>query len=569
MKTTFTISVLLLISSSAIAGGPEIYSGDALSGISPSGEWLAGQIGDGSVIIRNRETGDYWIHVSNGGNTNYYIGHGTPVSDTGVVAGSTTSSNAAYWENGKWTVLRTPHPGYISNAISITPDGSVICGGVGGAAMGGDTEETMLFPALWYRQADGGYGEPFLLPHPETDLTGRAPQYITAITISADGKTVGGQIRDYTGLMHEPLVYRCDDNGEWSCIRLGVELLNPNGMEFPEWPGGLDDVVMPSQEWFMEQEQIDAFVEAMNAWDYTGRMPRYEDYMTPEQIEAYNEAVKEYLEIAIPWEENYNKFMEAYLTYSRTGASFGFNSGRLSPDGKIYVTNGRVSKNGRQRNCPVIFKLETGETELLDTNVSTNITYVSSDYTILGYASTFGGDTGTIKAYIYPQMQPGGMYLEDYVEQHNPYLFDWMERHLVQDVIIGLGTETLYETEEMFCTGIPMGTPDMKYILTNNSTASWYEYDGDEYISALLDMDYAPSGVDVIEPAESGSIRVTGNGTLTFDGEYRDVEIYDLSGKCVYRRGVCVGVVDPGLAQGVYIILGEGPQGKVRMKVGM
>lgn len=496
---------------------PRMWFGEAMSGISPDGNWIAGQIADGSVIIRNLSTGDEWLHFSDGGNRNYYVGHGLPVSNIGVVAGSTTTSNAAYWENGVWTVLPTPNPGTISNAVSITPDGGIICGGVGQAPMGGDTESTMMHPALWYRQENGRYSDPVVLPHPDLDLTGRAPQYITAIAISDDGKTVAGQLMDYFGGCCEPLIYQCDENGDWSYTLLGRELLNPTDIVFPEWPGGLDDeILMPTQEWYMTPEQIEAFVEAFNEWDNTGEPPRYEDFMTPEAIEEYQKAMREYLEILLPWQEKFNNFMDIYRQYLSRAASFGFNNGRLSPDGRYYVTTaGGVRPDGSSRSgrYPVIFDTSTGGYTILDSDRAVSVNYVASDYTILANMGG-GGDTGTIKAYVFPQMQPGGMFLEDWIREINPELYDWMEGKLYQDVIVGIDANDMYQTELMMCTGIPVGTPDMKYILTNNFTSSWLDDPGQDFVSVLLPTLYTSKVNEV-----------------ALDLETVEYEVYDLNGR--------------------------------------
>lgn len=555
-KLLLFLSSAMALSGFAAVSEPQLWFGEAMSGISPDGNWIAGQIADGSVIIRNLSTDQYWVYYSDGGNRNYYVGHGVPVSDIGVIAGATTTSNAAYWENGQWTVLPTPNPGTVSNAVSITPDGGIICGGVGQAPMGGDTETTMMHPALWYRQENGKYSDPVVLPHPNLDLTGRAPQYITAIAISDDGKTVAGQIMDYFGGCCEPLIYQCDENGEWSYTLLGRDLLNPTNIEFPEWPGGLDDdILMPTQEWYMTPEQIEAFVEAFNAWDNTGEPPHYEDFMTPEVIEEYQKDMKEYLEIYLPWQEKFNTFMDIYRQYLARAASFGFNNGRLSPDGKYYVTTaGGVRPQGSSRNgtFPVIFDTETGEYTILNSNRTVSVNYVAADYTILANMGG-GGDTGTIKAYVFPQMQPGGMLLEDWIEEINPDLFDWMEQKLYQDVIVGIDSNDVYVTELMFCTGIPTGTPDLKYILTNNYTSSWLDDPGQDFVSVLLPTGLGASvGGDDEEDKNAVNEIFVGEEVVSY-------EVFDLTGRLVLSAR-SLGDLDA--LKGIYIVKASTSEGK-------
>ena len=145
-----------------------------------------------------------------------------------MLVGSTTPvGTAAYVKGGEWHLLPVPYPEHTNLAHGITPDGKVICGVVGNDDVSLDATNIMSLPAVWYLQDDGTYGEPVVLPHPEKDFTGRVPQYVSAISISDDGKTVVGQVRDYRGSMEEPIVYTCNDKGEWSYTLICPELINP------------------------------------------------------------------------------------------------------------------------------------------------------------------------------------------------------------------------------------------------------------------------------------------------------------------------------------------------------
>lgn len=567
-------TIFAFTAANAIDLVPDMIEGDELKSISANGVWVAGAIGEGSVVIRNLETDKYWPYFGTG-IWSYFIGHGTAVSNIGVVVGATQTDNACYWENGVWIDLPNPSPGFISNAVSITPDGSVICGGIGNAPLGVDANACYLYPVVWYRQEGSArYGEPVFLPHPDYDLTGRVPQYITAITISEDGKTVGGQLRDYTGFMHEPIIYKCDDNGEWSYTLPSREILNPKNIKFPEWPGELDDVFMPSQEQFMTEEQLAAFTLAFSQWAYGDMedMPAYEDFMTPEQIEAYNEAYREYIEIALPWSQKFDAFMDAYITYATSGTSFLFNNARLSPDGKYYVSTGEIYDtsllgNSRTRLRPVVIDTSTGDYRVMETNRSVYVKSVSSNYDVLGYVSASGVDTGTHKAYIFPEMEDGGMYLENYIKEKNPDLYQWMEDYLYFDVITGLGTTTLYDTQRMMCTGIPAATPDMSVILTYNTTWSWYNYDGiDSLVSLILPMNWtAESGVESVALDGEYSIGFV-NGAVCLTGEFSRVDIYDVAGNHLFERENTTGTLDSGLASGIYIVKGVTDKGDVLTK---
>lgn len=553
------IPLCLLVSINSIGSildAPKLIEGELIQNISPNGEWIASQVADGSVAITNLISGKFWVSESDHGDRNYYIGLGNAVSNNGTVVGSTTTSNAAYWENGEWNVLNTPNAGYISNATSITPDGNIICGGVGVAPFSADTETPMLYPALWYRQPDNTFGEPFILPHPELDLTSRAPQYITAISISEDGKTVGGQIMDYTGACVEPIVYQCNDKGNWSFTRLGEGLINPNNIEFPEWPGALDDnILLPSQEWFMTEEQIESFVDAFNDWDNTGQPPRYEDFMTSGQIEEYQKALKEYYNILNEWSVKFEYFMDVYRQYLREGSSFYFNNGFISTDGKYYVSTANCSLEGVVGVYPIIFNLADYSYKILETNYPVVVSYLSADYTILSYIPG-GSDIGTYKAVIFPQMYPGGILLEDYVQEKNTSLYNWMIETLTHDVITGPGINTVYSTEEMVCTGIPTATPNLEIIATGNSTYSWNDYfGGEEFVSILLPMKYMEdTGVDVISSDNEIPFIINKENEIEVTRFLCSMNIYELSGRKVFSKTNINGKVCTKLPLGIYII---------------
>lgn len=558
-KSLLFLSAVSMFAVNAAADAPsEMYDQDVV-GISSNGRWTAADISEGAVVITDRETGEEWVYYGDGGLRYYDISPRKAVSDNGIVVGSTSTSNGAYWENGVWTVLKTPNPQWIMNAKSITPDGSVICGGIGGDEFSVYAENIMLLPAIWHRLPQGGYGDPVALPHPELDLTGRVPQYVTAITISDDGKTVAGQIRDYYGLKMEPVIYKCDDAGNWTYTRPAQDLLNPRNIKFPHWPGELgDEYMMPVQEQYMTDAQIEAFTLAYQNYiygGYQGREPQYEDFMTPEAIEAYNKAYKEYMDVYVPWEREFNAFMESYYDYADSGAQFVFNSGLLSPDGKYYVSNANIAGRG---NALVIIDTETGEYSIFNGNRSVQFDYITADYSILGHTGALGSDTGSPQGYIFPQMQTQAVAIEDYIAQKNSFLGQWMEDNLVHEVIMGLGSTSIYDTREMLCTGALAGTPDLTYIVFRNSTWSWDDWTGPMgSISYVLPMDWdgvEESGVEEITESAPAAISVENGGLIRVEGDYATLDIYDIAGTKVFSALNPKGSVATGLSGGLYII---------------
>lgn len=558
MKRIILNSALVALTSTAMAMEPQVFPDEAFGSISSNGKWVAGQIAEGAISIRNLETGKMWHYSSDGGSINFFTGLGKVVSDNGTVIGATKTDNACYWENGVWKELNVPRQDCVNNTGSITPDGNIICGGVGRAPLSLDFDDLMLAPALWYRQEDGSFGDPVALTHPSKDFTGRGPQYITAVSISDDGKTVGGMIMDFTGLMVQPVIFKCDDAGSWSYQVLGSEFLNPNNMVFPKWPGGLpSDILMPTQEWFMDQEQIDAFVEAFNEWDNTGDPPRYQDFMTPEQIAQYDEAMAAYLEIVIPWQESYNEFMDAYYNCLVTGSSFVFNNIRISPDGKYAAVTSQLKNTEtgmRTTNTPIVFDLETGEYKIFYSQPGVLVSDLSADYSILAYEPAPGADIGTRTAYIFPQMSEEMEDLCLFIGEQDQEIADWMEDYMTHEVAMRLGIFGTIETEDKLCSGIPVATPDLGIISCYNSTLSWMDYDEGEVISFVFPTGIDPSGVESFPSESEYCFNVLSDGTLVLTGEFGSIEVFDISGKKVFAQASPTNGMHLPLETGIYIL---------------
>lgn len=557
----FILPCFLLFTASAVYAEnfQEAFPDEYITSISPDGKWVAGALDDGNVIIRNLETDESFEYFSNGGSINYYIGNGaTPISNVGIIAGSTNGNNASYWDNGQWYNLKTPNPDFMSNACSITPDGSIICGGAGNDNMSLDSEKIMLVPAIWVRQDDGFYSDAILLPHPDVDFTGRTPQYITATTISDDGKTIMGQIRDYLGFMMQPIKYTCDDNGEWSYTLLYPELLNPTGVEFPKYPGEYHGDPMPSQEWFMTPEEMAAYSEAVDNWKGGTDFPEYSDFMTPEEIEEYLEAFNAYLDQYIPWEEEYDKFAALYDTCITEGYVFVFNNGALTPDGKYLATTREITyvddpfDGPKTRMYPVI--LNTDGSGYTDLNGTGDISLLSSGITANGDVLAVYIDPEWIlprQAYIFLEGSKEATHLEEYIREINPEVADWMEDEMLREVIDGITPAGEFTFRDFMCSGSPISTPDLSRILCFTTTDTWAEANA-YYYTWIFDTGLEPSAVKPVLTADA-SLEVV-NGTIVLNGEFQSVDVYDISGAAIYTANRPTGTINPNLGKGIYII---------------
>ena len=246
---------------------------------------------------------------------------------------------------------------------------------------------------------DGTYGDPVLLPHPSVDFTGRLPQYVTCVSISDDGKTIVGQLQDYSGFVTQPIVYRREGNGEWTYNYIHPELTNPKNIEFPEYPGEFDETVQPqdymsadelaqyeaaveeyyqkeeenvypdernfmsNSEYIRYEEDFDKFLNDEGEWpdpqDYlteeekaefqaavdqyyeniaNNKYPEYVDFMSDENKAKYLAAKEENENAYDEWAPKYQAFEEAFNECLESCYTYIFNNFRLSPDGKIAVT---------------------------------------------------------------------------------------------------------------------------------------------------------------------------------------------------------------------------------------
>jgi len=196
---------------------------------------------EGNLYILDAEKQEYTFFIADEAENTYYsVGFGHVYSNDNVLVGCINDANPGYLKDGEWFALPIKEAdgedGKSNSADAITPDGKRICGGIALDAMGIDAKSPMLVPVIWDKQADGNYGMYTVLPYPEKDFTGRVPQYITARDMSADGKTIVGQVVDYTGFSVYPIVYRQDEDGMWSYELPCMDKIYDSSIELPQYP---------------------------------------------------------------------------------------------------------------------------------------------------------------------------------------------------------------------------------------------------------------------------------------------------------------------------------------------
>lgn len=547
---------LLLLSTAALtiaanAGQvePQLLTGYAITAISPNGQWGVSQI-YGDVSLINLQTGQEvasFIHDDEVGI--YYLpGFNNTLSNDGLLLCTDhTNSNATYYYQGNWYTLSTGE--YVnsnSSANGITPDGSRICGNLGIGSFAEDWA-LMVAPVIWDRQDDGSYGDYVILPHPETDVFGASPQYITATAISEDGHTIAGQIVDARGAFVYPIIYIEDENGNWTYDLPTKDLINPEGYELPDYPGEGPDY--PSASQYMSEDKAAEYEEALNDY-YNGvetEMPVAEDYMTEEELEAYEAAVDEYYE----WEDLAYAYDDAYYAITETSFNLEFNQVSLSADGtklgvcqytEIFIPGYRIPQPAFY---PWVFNLDgSSEPETYDT-ASMYISGFADNYLL---AAEFDEDIMCYNGYLLKDGEVTSLY--DYLAAQGDDIKSWVDLNLSHDWEIEDSETGDIDTETIMYTGMPSASSDMNVIVSWTQSA-WGNYEPESYIFYLGSED---SGIAAVTADGNSLVSLDEEGNLSVSADIVDLAIYDLSGVCVKHVTNPAGTVACDLANGVYVV---------------
>lgn len=558
MKKTLLIASALLLSGLSLYAfnEPKVCENVSFSGIAPNGKTVVSEV-YGSMIIFDLANDQEYSYESTGEDPYYTTGLGNAVSNTGIVLASTCNiSDAAYWENGEWKQLDTE--GAVSNCLSngITPDGSRICGSIGAAPISVEENNMMLVPVYWDRNADGTYGKYNVLPHPELDLYGRVPQYVTANYISEDGKTIAGQIVDCSGFVYMPIVYKQDDEGKWSYKILLQEQFFPEGTVLPEDPGEAPE--RPEEADFMTEEELAEYDAAYQAYlesGYTLPFPEVTDYMTEEEKAAYEAALAEWEPKFAEWEEKSTAFMDAFYAVVEAAPQFEFNSVCLTPDGKTYlstlITYDESDPDAwfpAEISSPFAINIEDETTTKyeLEGGQSFRLTSVPNNEYCL--ASTGIGSI-PMTSYIISLADDKITPVEEYLASFSPELKEWMDANLKHEVEI-YDWETGESTfETLMYTGIAHASADMS-TFTMWDDGSW----GTDYIPGGVIIDLGQfSGICAPAAAAKANVRFDNNGNLIVEGNISNVELYDPAGRQVLSTNQ-TGATPCHLAKGVYIV---------------
>lgn len=593
MKKFLPFGLALFAFTSAFAGSdvPSQYlSGEGIHAISSNGIWIVSEMSsDNCMAIRNLVTGEAWGYIYEGGDFDdrWDIAFTTAVSDDGTVVGE-YNNIPSYWRNGKWTNLRgaiRDDYGNITAVVGgITPDGSMIVGGVGkGGSMFDEGDSQMTFPCVWYRQEDGTYGDPVWLPNPGKDYFGQVPQYFHATCISEDGKTVGATMRSGMGFHHFPYAFVKGDDGQWTCRALGEQLINPRGIPVAEYPGEYWGPDQPNYELYMTQDQLNAFYSYFNkviSDMYNQGITDEKEliyleleeamkFMSEENRAIYEPLVRAFLDQYPAWDRAFTAYLEFLENLDRDSASFVFNNMNVSPDGRyVYATATGTGRNGGAYG-PVRFDMQTGETVEYEHSRNLIVTCITDDYSVL--AKDYNSNDGI--AYIFPSNSTKAVSFLDYWKD-NEKLYSWMEHNMYVQVVTSMTSNGSYNLADKWCMGRPVCTPDMSLFGFSVSTEYWYPAPADNsFVSSFIINPEMPdnsgnedSGISQPGLGEENAADVLAGGVISLSGSFTSLDIFDMSGTRVFHKSSPSGIIIPDLNNGIYIVTAVSEDGSVITK---
>lgn len=579
-------SIILSIASYGVVcsqSSSQIVEGVFSTSISPNGEWIMGQAdGEGLLYFKNLKEDKVYLA---GGNTSvdgtgYIAPLGCGIANNGTAIALV--NGIPYWwtpegTNGKWTKL----PG---NAVdgsaalgSITPDGSVIVGATGNS--GTTTEDvTMAKPCIWYRNADGSFGEPVMLPYPPRDPFNLVPEYVVCIGVSEDVKTITALMTDWTGKFAFPYIYTQEADGNWNYEDIGSGLLIPDGREIPEFPGDLH-TQQPDPEQYLTQEGLDAFWDAFPAWaadPEISRLPLEEQtlaqleftatFMEENAREEYLELLYAYLDEIRNWNAKnkaYTEFLEEIVT---TGTSFLGNNSVISLDGKYAYFTGRqtivdnpaLGEEGIVTKLfPIRFDLSNGEILTYVSNSNIIVTSVANDYTLFCRQTGIDNYWPT-SGWVFPEGDTKGMTVPDFIkEKGSASAYSWMEENMYQEVIVGVSANDAFIYDDAWTVGVPYCSSDLGLIVFANSTLYWAEayFERFNFVSFLLNTGISGSSENKVDKTEVNSpVKILANGEIAVDEDIEVISIFNVSGMKLLEISNPSTLIKTDLTPGIYIL---------------
>lgn len=547
------------ISAYALPTAPKTYANQYVTCISPDGKYIASEM-YGTVVITDLETGTAYTYEGNGEEIEYSTGDGNCWSANGVMVGNNRSSGSAtYWQNGQWQQLPNPQ-GRAVFTKGVNKDGSVIVGS--GSVVTADNAPKELFkvPMVWTRGESNNWTAE-VLPYPTEDFSGRTPQGMVPISVSADGTKIAAQLIDYSGFFITPVMYTKGTDGSWTYANWGGKIINTDGIIFPDFDEDnppVDPAAHP-QDYMTDKELRDEYLMAYEDWQSNPQdfdYPEPEDYMTSADLEKYNEDVLKFQEEAAEWNANLELFFEKFYQLYDTSLQVSFNNALMTPDGEYVVTTASrtVMMDPTDPTSDVTFKepimmsansFEKCDLEGVDALFASA---VAADGTIIAYS-----DEINRHAYIKPagkEWQSLYAFLQDHTDEAT---YNWMLDNICHtfDADDAYGNTISYVDEPLL--GVTVCTPDLS-VFASNALNTWDYADNTEYYSYVIPTPDATLGVKAASAVGNNLTLTAAKGGVLNVSESARIEVYDLQGRLVFKANAAAGTVNTGLSSGIYTV---------------
>ncbi|MDE6301379.1 MAG: hypothetical protein K2M19_06650 [Muribaculaceae bacterium] len=467
---------------------PEFYS----TKISADGSVILSQVFD-AITLYNTATNEVVDFE-----TSFLLGNGNCITADGtIVVGGTESITPIMVVNGEIKDLN-----YLLEKFDALSFNGINAEGtrVSGIAINPSTEpnETTYVPVYFDINADGSLSDVHYLPYPAKDWTNRDIQRASADYVSADGRTIVGQVVDFRGMELYPIVYKCDDKGDWTYTLPTADLINPNHLPIPEEPEELD-VPYPEISAFMTPEEAAAYQAAYDEWvnsGYEGEYPEPGSYMSEDEINAFNEAVDDYNAKSLEYNEKFATYYEKLQEIIDQSYFFLQNGFTMSADGTTMALNRSIVIDNPDPMSWIPF-LELNPTYLLNLDDYTLtevknlenglfplVRQILSDGTIIGVSQNGEAPMSFVLLPETDEYIP----LEDYYATLNPTGAAWLKENMTKEVDEEVYNEELDEFEivlkEMFFVGHCVVSDDWS-VLSGGVYAYMYSLD-DTYESYVI-----------------------------------------------------------------------------------
>lgn len=529
------------------------------SGMTVIPESIAHQISQDGLIVAGETTdGSYFTHNTATGEEKYYLecsgGMGNCIASNGWMVGSNkNSSKGVILVDGNIVAIPSLEPYPESYLQGITWDGSRIVGIIsnpeitGGDVTDPDFSYQMYVPVYMDVDSEGNVGEPRILPHPELDWFKAVPQYCTAVWISNDGKTIAGQVIDNTGWYMYPIIYTCNDEGEWECSYPSESLFNMKKEEVPTYPKFEMEQLQATD--FMTPEEKEEFEAALNDPNFEGDpYDLLHLFMTPEEYKAFEAYLTELEAYIIQYNQDLNNYYAAIVPIIQNSVFFEQNSMALSADGSILASPQWASYMLENQMMPVnfyipfVFDLKEGtyrqvgdKYSMWNTNqVLPDGTVVLSTPNVTGYSYD---ETPVHSGVILPGADEVTL-IEDWIATFNPSYAEWMHEYLYHEVGYTTDSNGVVVSKGMTVTGLVAVSNDCSVIAGGVDGWTWDPENG-MYFTYILNGE---TGVESIES----------DGLNAKDGVYR---VYNLQGVNVMNTTDAASLKN--LPKGLYIVNGK------------